>query len=90
MAQFMSNTAQWIAEMAGLPYQKEKLFDPYYSIDLSITYLDFLHHRYGNWNQALTAYNRGIYGMKQYEKEHGNFKSHYVLKIEQLAQTINR
>lgn len=90
MSQFMSNTAPWIAKMAGMPYQKSKLFDPYYSIELSITYLDFLHNRYGNWNQTLTAYNRGMYGMKQYIQKHGNSKSEYATKIEQLAQKTKR
>ncbi|HEU5138778.1 MAG TPA: transglycosylase SLT domain-containing protein [Bacillales bacterium] len=89
MAQFMTNTAPWIAKMADMPYEKNKLFDPYYSIELSITYLDFLYEEYGNWNKALTAYNRGIYGMKSYVREHGDSRSSYAVTIRQRAEKMN-
>ncbi|HEX7064298.1 MAG TPA: lytic transglycosylase domain-containing protein [Bacillales bacterium] len=89
MAQFMTNTAPWIAKMADMPYNKDKLFDPYYSIELAITYLDFLYEEYGNWNKALTAYNRGIYGMKNYVQEHGDSKSSYAVTIRRQAEKKN-
>ncbi|NGP43541.1 lytic transglycosylase domain-containing protein [Bacillaceae bacterium SIJ1] len=82
MSQFMKNTAPWIAEMAGLPYKDEMLFDPMYSIQLSIVYLDFLHERYDNWDQTLTAYHRGIFGMHNYVKENGDAKSWYATQIQ--------
>ncbi|HET7579361.1 MAG TPA: lytic transglycosylase domain-containing protein [Bacillales bacterium] len=89
MAQFMTNTAPWIAKMAHVPYKKKKLFDPYYAIDLSVTYLDFLHDRYGNWNEALTAYNRGIYGLKSYMQKHGDSKSDYAMTIQNRVKKAN-
>ncbi|WP_062319134.1 transglycosylase SLT domain-containing protein [Halolactibacillus sp. JCM 19043] len=49
MAQFMENTAPWIAEMAGVAYEKSMLFDPYYSMKLSVVYLDYLYEKYGRW-----------------------------------------
>ncbi|TDQ41715.1 transglycosylase SLT domain-containing protein [Aureibacillus halotolerans] len=85
MSQFMKNTAPWIAEMANLTYKDELLFDPLYSIQLSIVYLDFLHERYGNWDQALTAYHRGIFGMHSYVRENGSAKSWYATKIQTEA-----
>lgn len=81
LAQFMKNTAPWIANMAGIPYKEELLFDPYYSIQLSIVYLDFLYDRYGNWNKALTAYHRGMGGLQQYIRKNGHAKSWYAKKI---------
>lgn len=89
MAQFMTNTAPWIAKMAGLAYKKEKLFDPYYSIELSITYLDFLYERYGNWNKALTAYNRGMGGLASYIEKHGDSKSTYAVTIRERTKIKN-
>ncbi|WP_430785230.1 lytic transglycosylase domain-containing protein [Virgibacillus flavescens] len=81
MAQFMKNTAPWIADMAGVPYSHEMLFDPYYSIHLSFVYLDFLHEQYGNWDKALTAYNRGMGGLQSFIEENGHAESSYSAEI---------
>jgi soluble lytic murein transglycosylase-like protein len=86
MTQFMKNTAPWIANMADLTYEDEKLFDPIYSIQLSIVYLDFLYNRYNDWNKALTAYHRGIYGLENYIQKNGHAKSWYAVKIINNAQ----
>ncbi|WLD92096.1 lytic transglycosylase domain-containing protein [Alkalihalobacillus sp. AL-G] len=86
MAQFMKNTAPWIAEMADLPYSEEKLFDPYYSIQLAIVYLDYLHAKYKDWDKVLTAYNRGMYGMETYIQEKGHAKSWYAKEIREKAK----
>ncbi|TCP19752.1 transglycosylase-like protein with SLT domain [Scopulibacillus darangshiensis] len=88
MAQFMENTAPWIADMAGLKYDKKYLYNPYYSIMLSITYLDYLYGKYHNWNKALTAYNRGTGGMENYVAVTGNAKSEYATKIQTNARFI--
>lgn len=87
LAQFMQNTAPWIADMAGLPYDEKLLFDPYYSMQLSFTYLDFLHNQYGNWDEALTAYHRGMGGLEQYKAQNGHAKSWYAVKIQKNAQS---
>lgn len=87
MSQFMENTAPWIAEMAGLPYEKEMLFDPYYAIKLSVTYLDHLYGEFGNWDEALTAYHRGIAGMKNYKTKNGTARSEYARVIQTKANT---
>ncbi|CQR46864.1 Transglycosylase SLT domain protein [Paraliobacillus sp. PM-2] len=87
MSQFMKNTAPWIANMADLPYDDELLFDPYYSIKLSIVYLDFLHQQYNDWNEALTAYHRGMAGMEAYKQANGSAKSNYAIKIQSNAET---
>lgn len=82
LAQFMKNTAPWVAEMGGLPYKDELLYDPYYSIQLSVVYLDFLSNRYnGDWDKALTAYHRGMGGLKNFIKVNGHAKSWYAKEI---------
>lgn len=86
MAQFMKNTAPWIAEMANLPYKDELLYDPYYSIQLSVVYLDFLYDEYGSWDKALTAYNRGMGGLEKYIQQHGHANSSYAKKIQSNAK----
>ncbi|WP_240468749.1 transglycosylase SLT domain-containing protein [Gracilibacillus sp. YIM 98692] len=86
MAQFMKNTAPWIADMADLPYQDELLYDPYYSITLSIVYLDYLHDQYENWDETLTAYHRGMAGMEQYKLQKGHANSQYARTIQTKAE----
>ncbi|MFA9559352.1 transglycosylase SLT domain-containing protein [Evansella sp. AB-rgal1] len=81
LAQFMENTGPWIAGMADLEYDLQFLFDPYFSIQLCIVYLDFLYKLYEDWNHALTAYHRGIYGLEEYIEENGNAESWYALEI---------
>lgn len=88
IAQFMENTAPWIAKMANLPYKnKEDLFDASFSIKLSITYLHYLyyggtnHNGYYDWHQALTAYNRGMMGMETFKEKTGSPVSSYSSMI---------
>ncbi|WP_235001595.1 lytic transglycosylase domain-containing protein [Halobacillus sp. Marseille-P3879] len=85
MGQFMKNTAPWIADMAGLPYEEELLFDPYYSMQLSVVYLDYLYNKYNDWDKALTAYHRGVEGLKEYIEENGDAKSWYAKEIQTKA-----
>ncbi|SDC32164.1 lytic transglycosylase domain-containing protein [Shouchella lonarensis] len=86
MAQFMENTAPWIAEMADLPYEKELLFHPLYAIRLSVEYLDFLYQQYNDWNYALTAYHRGMGGLESYIARNGHAKSEYAVTIQERAK----
>ncbi|MFZ4452009.1 lytic transglycosylase domain-containing protein [Salibacterium aidingense] len=85
LGQFMKNTGPWIADLSGLPYRDSLLFDPYYSIQLSIEYLDYLHDKYNDWDQALTAYHRGVGGLEAYKSRHGNAESWYAEEIQKKA-----
>ncbi|ARK30594.1 lytic transglycosylase domain-containing protein [Halalkalibacter krulwichiae] len=89
LAQFMKNTAPWIADMADLPYNDELLFDPLYSIQLSVTYLDFLYNKYNDWDHALTAYHRGMGGLETYLGENGHAKSAYAVEIQDGAKQFD-
>ncbi|WP_018931670.1 lytic transglycosylase domain-containing protein [Gracilibacillus lacisalsi] len=86
MAQFMKNTAPWIADMADMPYEDELLFDPYYSIKLSLVYIDYLYDQYDNWDETLTAYHRGMAGLEQYKLKNGHANSEYASRIQKNAQ----
>ncbi|WP_353626349.1 transglycosylase SLT domain-containing protein [Bacillus sp. JCM 19041] len=86
MAQFMTNTAPWIADMAGVEYRQELLFDPFYAIQLSVEYLDFLYDYYEDWDKTLTAYNRGIGGLETFMEQNGHAKSDYAVTITEQAE----
>jgi soluble lytic murein transglycosylase-like protein len=85
LAQFMKNTAPWIAEMAELPYRDELLHDPFYSIELSVHYLNFLYSEYEDWDYALTAYHRGMGGLETYIARNGHAMSDYATTIQERA-----
>lgn len=89
IAQFMENTAPWIANMGDLKYKdKSDLFNPIYSIKLCIIYLNYLqygndkqHFGYNDWHKSLTAYNRGMTGLKWFMDEKGTPVSSYSDKV---------
>jgi len=62
IGQFMPTTAKWIAEMHNLPYSYNLLFDPYYNIQLTVLYLDYLYDHYENWPLVLSMYGGYGYG----------------------------
>ncbi len=90
IAQFMKNTAPWIAEMAELPYSDELLHDPLYSIELSVHYLNFLYTRYEDWDHALTAYHRGMGGLEAYITRNGHAMSEYAVEIQERATEFDK
>jgi len=88
IAQFMENTAPWIAEMGNMEYNgRNDLFDAPYSIRLAIVYLHYLqyggkgHSGFRDWHATLTAYNRGIQGLRNFERKNGTAVSAYSKKI---------
>lgn len=93
IAQFMENTAPWIASMAQVNYKgKEDLFNASYSIRLAIMYLSYLqyggegHTGYYNWHATLTAYNRGTAGLNRYIKNKSTPVSSYSQSVLKYAQ----
>lgn len=88
MSQFMTNTAPWVADMAGMDYEFDDLFDPKYSITLAVTYLHYLqygdnhsHDGYNNWHTTLTAYHRGMGGMRAYKRNNNTTVTNYSKSI---------
>lgn len=95
MAQFMENTAPWIADMANLDYKKELLFEPEYAISLAATYLNYLqygdggaHEGYQDWHATLTAYNRGMGGLNTYQQRYQTVQSSFSKKIISQAEVL--
>lgn len=67
LGQLMENTAKPVAKNLGLNYDPEMLFEPKYNINLFTTQLTYLKSIFKNdLHKALTAYNRGQYGLKRY------------------------
>lgn len=70
LGQLMENTAIPVAQNLGYEYDPEKLFNPEYNIELTITQLSYLHNLYEkDINKTLTAYNRGKQGLIDYINE---------------------
>ncbi|QST02367.1 transglycosylase SLT domain-containing protein (plasmid) [Pontibacillus sp. ALD_SL1] len=95
IAQFMENTAPWVASKAHLPYKDKKdLFDPVYSTKLAITYLHYLQYGdgawsgYQNWHATLTAYNRGMEGLERYTKHNHSYVSSYSTKVLNISNEL--
>ena len=59
LMQLLPSTAEWIAAMRGVGYDKQKLFEPGYNIDMGCWLLRYLTDRYGSTRYALIAYNAG-------------------------------
>lgn len=80
--QIMPKTGKWLASMMGKKYEQEYLYDPLYNIELGCFYLSWLLERYdGNLHSALTAYNRGMTGLEDYERKNKTTVSSYSEKI---------
>jgi len=67
LGQLMENTAIPVAQNLGYEYDPEKLFNPEYNIELTITQLSYLYNLYErDINKTLTSYNRGKQGLMDY------------------------
>lgn len=87
LGQLMENTAKVIAENLGYSYNHDMLLDPEFNLKLTITQLSYLKSVYNkDMHKALTAYNRGQQGLKEYintNDESG--ASDYSSKVLQFA-----
>jgi soluble lytic murein transglycosylase-like protein len=60
LMQIMPATGEMLAREAGIPWTgADLLFVPEVNLRLGTRYLSVLYARYGDWNQALAAYNWG-------------------------------
>jgi len=57
--QLMPSTAEWLAEKTGIEYDKEKLFDGEYCLELGAYYISFLIDFFDDERLAICAYNAG-------------------------------
>ncbi len=60
LMQIMPATGEMLAREVGIPWTgPDMLFEPELNLRLGTRYLSHLHARYGDWTQALAAYNWG-------------------------------
>ena len=59
LMQLMPATAKWCADVLGVEYEEEMLFDAKYNIRLGTFYLKYLYEKFGDERLALAAYNAG-------------------------------
>jgi len=92
LGQIMPSIGSWAAEQLDLEgYSTEKLFDPIINIKITSFYLSKLLEKYaGNYHRALTAYNMGSYGMRDYVSRHGTVVSEYSRQILKAKKRIAR
>ncbi len=77
-------TAEEVAGDLGIPWEGEKtLFDPVVNITLGLKYLSNLKKRFGNMNDALTAYNYGPQYVVSCLRKDKKLPDKYVKKIGQ-------
>ncbi|NOY52141.1 MAG: lytic transglycosylase domain-containing protein [Deltaproteobacteria bacterium] len=77
-------TAEEVADDLGIPWEGEKtLFDPVVNITLGLKYLSNLKKRFGNMNDALTAYNYGPQYVVSCLRKDKKLPNNYVAKIEE-------
>lgn len=70
LMQLMPDTAKWICEMRGKKYEKDRLSDPSYNMDLGCWYLDYLMDMFGSdQDTVLAAYNAGQGQVKTWLKD---------------------
>lgn len=70
LGQIMEATAKAYCQQLGYDFSRELVYDIKVNIDITVENLDFLLDYYsGNLHSALTAYNRGMGGLKTYIAE---------------------
>ena len=70
LMQLMPDTAEWICEMRGKKYDKARLTDPHYNMDLGCWYIDYLMNMFDdNQDAVLAAYNAGQGQVKTWLKD---------------------
>ena len=83
LTQLMPATAQFIANLSGVKYDKSKVFEPQYNIDLGVKYYNYIkknHHSLDLY--ALASYNGGHGSVEQWKaKFNTNDLEEFVEKI---------
>jgi soluble lytic murein transglycosylase len=95
LCQIRPMTAKELCRELGVEFQQNKLFETEFNISLGTYYLAKLLKSYnGDYHRALTAYNRGPMGLKNYMQSRGTAVSRYSQRISsrgfQLAMQPNQ
>ncbi len=81
LMQIMPETAEWICGKISVEYDKEKLFDVDYNIQLGSYYLGYLYRYFGDENLAICAYNAGMGNVSKWLKDEALSKDGRLIKI---------
>lgn len=82
LTQILPSTGYWLAQGLHIQnYTPDLLFSPPENIRMGIYFLAKLYREYGNYHQALTAYNRGREGLKRYEDIRDTSESGYSQEV---------
>ena len=60
LMQIMPRTGEWLAELMGISFEPDDLFNPAYNIRMGTFYLRRLINYFGHQDTALAAYNAGM------------------------------
>ncbi|MDD2401212.1 MAG: transglycosylase SLT domain-containing protein [Clostridia bacterium] len=86
LCQLKPTTAKELTQELNLIYKDDALFDIQYNINIGTYYLAKLLKTYhGDYHKALTAYNRGPRGLKNYIIRTGSSISNYSLHITNIS-----
>lgn len=83
LMQINERTLPHLAAVTGTP--PDAVLDPLRNVTMGIYHLGYLKEKYGDWHHALTAYNRGEYGLQLYVQDRGTGKSEYSQRVLALA-----
>lgn len=87
LGQIEQPTAVELASRGG--FDEGSLSDPISNARLAISYLSYLYNKTGEWNATLTAYNRGLTGLRTYQSKYGTSISDYSKSVMQNAHYID-
>lgn len=59
LMQILPSTAEWLAVLMKVDYQREMLFDPEYNINMGTYYLSYLFRKFNDFQTVLASYNAG-------------------------------
>ena len=68
LMQIMPETGAWIAQQLGISdFGVERLYEPDLNLRCGVAYLRYLLDRFGDWNDALAAYNAGPSNVERWQ-----------------------
>jgi soluble lytic murein transglycosylase len=89
LMQILPKTGMELAQSNDLPfYSSRSLFDPRLNVKFGVQYLTYLHHRFGDLELALTAYNYGPTRVSQWLSEDQPLPTRYTRKVLAHYQTF--
>jgi hypothetical protein len=95
LMQMLPDTQRDVSAWLGLPYDRQKLYDPEYALLLGSAYVAYQKQRYGDWDKAIYSYYAGSYpGAARHQSDARtyveNVKRHYFSTFGSDPETDER